>query len=47
MICDTVQCLWHGSQFDVFTGKVSAGPAKEPIRTYKVSETDDTVVVHI
>ncbi len=47
MICGIVQCLWHGSQFDVFTGKVSAGPAKEPIRTYKVSETDDTVVVHI
>jgi nitrite reductase/ring-hydroxylating ferredoxin subunit/uncharacterized membrane protein len=43
MVCGTVQCLWHGSQFDVYTGKVSAGPAKEPIATYEVREEGDDV----
>jgi uncharacterized membrane protein/nitrite reductase/ring-hydroxylating ferredoxin subunit len=36
MICGTVQCPWHGSQFDVKTGAVKAGPAKANIRTYEV-----------
>ena len=36
MICGTVQCLWHGSQFDVATGKVKAGPAEHPIKAYRV-----------
>jgi nitrite reductase/ring-hydroxylating ferredoxin subunit/uncharacterized membrane protein len=30
----TVQCPWHGSQFDVKTGRVVAGPAQEKIRIY-------------
>ena len=38
LICGTVQCPWHGSQFDVNTGAVKAGPAKEGIETYKVEE---------
>jgi nitrite reductase/ring-hydroxylating ferredoxin subunit/uncharacterized membrane protein len=38
MICGTVQCLWHGSQFDVSTGKVKAGPAKQEIAVYRVTE---------
>jgi nitrite reductase/ring-hydroxylating ferredoxin subunit/uncharacterized membrane protein len=43
MLCGTVQCLWHGSQFDVATGKVKAGPATEPIRVYVVAEVDGEV----
>ena len=43
MICGTVQCLWHGSQFDVATGKVKAGPAKEPIQMYEIKEEGDAV----
>lgn len=38
LICGTVQCPWHGSQFEVRTGAVRAGPAQEPIRTYRVEE---------
>ena len=34
LICGTVQCPWHGSQFDVKSGKVKCGPAKEDIRVY-------------
>ncbi len=40
LVCDTVQCPWHGSQFDVRTGAAKQGPAKEPIATYEVSERD-------
>jgi nitrite reductase/ring-hydroxylating ferredoxin subunit/uncharacterized membrane protein len=36
LICGTVQCPWHGSQFDVKTGRVTCGPAKESLRTYPV-----------
>jgi nitrite reductase/ring-hydroxylating ferredoxin subunit/uncharacterized membrane protein len=31
-----VQCPWHGSQFDVKTGRVIAGPAEEKITVYDV-----------
>jgi nitrite reductase/ring-hydroxylating ferredoxin subunit/uncharacterized membrane protein len=40
MICGTVQCPWHGSQFDCRTGAVKAGPAKEPIQTYALKEEE-------
>jgi nitrite reductase/ring-hydroxylating ferredoxin subunit len=43
MICGTVQCPWHGSQFDVRTGSVKAGPAKDGITTYPVEETQGEV----
>jgi nitrite reductase/ring-hydroxylating ferredoxin subunit/uncharacterized membrane protein len=43
MMCGTVQCLWHGSQFDVATGKVKAGPATNGIATYRVEEKDGDV----
>ena len=43
MICGTVQCPWHGSQFDVVSGSALAGPAKESISVYRVKETDKMV----
>jgi uncharacterized membrane protein/nitrite reductase/ring-hydroxylating ferredoxin subunit len=43
MICGTVQCPWHGSQFDCKTGAVKAGPATENIKIYKVSENNGNV----
>src|SRR6185503_3330485 len=36
LMCGTVQCPWHGSQFDVHTGEVKAGPAEKDIETYDV-----------
>lgn len=36
LMCGTVQCPWHGSQFDVRTGEVRAGPAEHGIRAYAV-----------
>lgn len=41
MICGTVQCPWHGSQFDVASGAVKAGPAKEQIETFRVEKKGD------
>ena len=34
LACGTVQCPWHGSQFDVKTGAVKCGPATEQIEVY-------------
>ena len=36
LICGTVQCPWHGSQFDVHTGAVKCGPAADSIAVYPV-----------
>lgn len=47
MICSTVQCLWHGSQFNVKTGQVKAGPAKESIKTYNVEVRNGKVILKI
>lgn len=43
MICGTVQCPWHGSQFDVRTGAVKCGPAETRIDTYRVEVADGAV----
>lgn len=41
VICSTVQCPWHGSQFSVRTGDVKAGPATQNIRTYPIEIIGD------
>jgi nitrite reductase/ring-hydroxylating ferredoxin subunit/uncharacterized membrane protein len=43
MICGTVQCPWHGSQFDVTSGAVRAGPAEEGIATYRTERVGDDI----
>ena len=43
LICGTVQCPWHGSQFDVRSGAVRAGPADRPITTHRVEEAGEEV----
>lgn len=47
MICGTVQCPWHGSQFDTVNGQVKAGPAKQAIATYPVSEDNGKVYLNL
>jgi len=46
-MCGTVQCPWHGSQFDVFTGDVMAGPATKNINRYTVKLFEDKVILDI
>jgi uncharacterized membrane protein/nitrite reductase/ring-hydroxylating ferredoxin subunit len=43
MMCGTVQCPWHGSQFDVTNGAVKAGPADRAIETYRVQPEGDEI----
>lgn len=47
MICGTVQCPWHGSHFDVNTGQVKEGPAKQSIPTYTVTESNGKVYLNL
>jgi nitrite reductase/ring-hydroxylating ferredoxin subunit len=37
----TVTCPWHGSQFEVCTGAVQRGPARDPLQTYAVTVEGD------
>ncbi len=41
----TVQCPWHGSQFNVHTGKAVAGPAQDDIETFDAQVRDGQVYV--
>jgi nitrite reductase/ring-hydroxylating ferredoxin subunit len=36
-----VTCPWHGSQFNVCTGAVLRGPARDPLKTYPVVAEGD------
>lgn len=47
LICGTVQCPWHGSQFDVQTGAVKAGPAAQSIATYRVTEKSGKIFLQL
>jgi uncharacterized membrane protein/nitrite reductase/ring-hydroxylating ferredoxin subunit len=43
MVCGTVQCPWHGSQFDTATGAIRSGPATREIGAYSVREKGEDV----
>jgi nitrite reductase/ring-hydroxylating ferredoxin subunit len=43
MIGGVVQCPWHGSQFDCRSGGVEAGPADQPVATYRITEANGEV----
>ena len=45
LVGDTVHCLWHGSQFDVRTGKVLCGPAREKIHVFKTAVEHNQVLL--
>jgi nitrite reductase/ring-hydroxylating ferredoxin subunit/uncharacterized membrane protein len=40
-----VQCPWHNSCFDVRTGKVTQGPAKIDLKTFKVEVRDGKICI--
>ena len=43
----TVECPWHGAQFDLKTGKAMTLPAVEAVRTYKVRIQGDQIEVEL
>jgi uncharacterized membrane protein/nitrite reductase/ring-hydroxylating ferredoxin subunit len=47
LICETVQCPWHGSQFNVKNGNVVSGPAEESIKTYGMEINNDSAYILI
>lgn len=47
MMCGTVHCPWHGTQFDVHTGAVKAGPGSENIKIYQVSQEGNKVYLTV
>lgn len=47
IICGTVQCPWHGSQFDVQSGAVKAGPAEQAIEVYAAVEHANRLTVDL
>ncbi|HEV8597956.1 MAG TPA: DUF2231 domain-containing protein [Gemmatimonadales bacterium] len=47
LISGVVQCPWHGSQFDVHTGAVCGGPAKQEISTYRVEQQGSDIVLYL
>jgi|SRR6185312_10228685 len=42
-----ITCPWHGAQFDVCTGKVLRGPARQDILTYPVKIEDKSVLISL
>jgi 3-phenylpropionate/trans-cinnamate dioxygenase ferredoxin subunit len=42
---EVITCPWHGAQFNVRTGKVLRGPARQDLMTYPVKiESNDVLV---
>jgi 3-phenylpropionate/trans-cinnamate dioxygenase ferredoxin component len=42
-----VTCPWHGSVFDIPTGKVIAPPARRPVATFRVQVDKGAVLVDV
>ncbi|GAC1668452.1 MAG: non-heme iron oxygenase ferredoxin subunit [Ktedonobacteraceae bacterium] len=40
-------CPWHGAQFNVRTGRVLRGPARQDLQTYPVKIENDSILVSI
>jgi 3-phenylpropionate/trans-cinnamate dioxygenase ferredoxin component len=41
----TIECAFHGSRFDLRTGKSLSPPATQPVRTYPVTVIDGDVYI--
>ncbi|HJR61942.1 MAG TPA: DUF2231 domain-containing protein [Vicinamibacterales bacterium] len=47
LVGGTVQCLWHGSQFDVRSGAAVCGPARKGIDTFAVRQANGQVFLKV
>ena len=44
---EVVTCPWHGAQFNVRTGKVVRGPARQDILTYPVRVEGQSILIRL
>lgn len=44
---EVLTCPWHGAQFNVCTGKVLRGPARQDIQTYPVRVEGNSILVSL
>lgn len=44
---EIVECMCHGSHFNIKTGEVTSPPAFEPLKTYKVKVEGQYVLVEV
>ena len=44
---EVLTCPWHGAQFNICTGKVLRGPARQDIQTYPVQVEDGSILVSL
>jgi 3-phenylpropionate/trans-cinnamate dioxygenase ferredoxin component len=47
LIGTTLMCQCHGSEFDITTGAVTRGPARDPLHTYAVQEVDGDIRLQV
>lgn len=40
-----IECVWHGARFNCWTGRVTKGPADEPLPVFEVKVEGDMVLV--
>lgn len=43
----TVECPWHGAQFDLKTGAAKTLPAVEPVKPYNVRVSGENIEVEV
>jgi 3-phenylpropionate/trans-cinnamate dioxygenase ferredoxin subunit len=44
---EVLTCPWHGAQFNVCTGKVLRGPARQDIQTYPIRVEGNSILVSL
>jgi len=44
---EVLTCPWHGAQFNVRTGKVLRGPARQDIQTYPIRVEGNSIMVSL
>ncbi len=44
---DVLTCPWHGAQFNVLTGKVVRGPARQDLFTYPVRVAGSAILLQL
>jgi nitrite reductase/ring-hydroxylating ferredoxin subunit len=44
---DRLECIWHGAQFDVCTGRAMSLPAIRPVKTFNVEIRDSDIFIEV